>query len=241
MMPRSFGRRVIAGVALVTLLLAFPATAAATITGGCTGEGHSTSSSANLTADSEWHLKRDDVAGGSGTAPSPMKAATVSAYGLGLAIPIAAGTSEDGDTAGSVEGVSVSAYATLGQRFVVAGSATGDGTPCSGRIEIIIDDVNPVLSVLGGGGILLAVLGLLGVLSMMRGRSSLSRRIVSALVGAVGGLGAALALEQFRVLDPTQLIGLFIVIGAAVIGFVTAGMFSGRPETPMAGAGAGPA
>jgi hypothetical protein len=58
------GRRFAVGGVLVALALAFPSSAAAVIAGGCTGEGHSTSSSANLTTDTIWHLKRDDVAGG---------------------------------------------------------------------------------------------------------------------------------------------------------------------------------
>ncbi len=48
----------------------------------------------------------------------------------------------DGDTAGSVDGISVEPYAILGHRFTVAGSASGEGAPCSGQIVIILDDVD---------------------------------------------------------------------------------------------------
>ena len=225
-MTNSFGRRLTTLVAVGGLLLTFPAVAGATITGGCTGEGHSTSSSANLTTDTVWHLKKNDVAGGSGTAPGPIKNASVGAYALGMALPIASGTSDDGETAGGIDGVSVSTFAILGQRFMVGGSGTGDAN-CSGQIQIIIDDVNPLLTVFGGGGLALAILGLLVVLRMARGGKSLGRRLIDGLFGGVGGLGLALTLEQFGVLDPTQMIGLFILIGAAVVGLLSTGILGG--------------
>jgi hypothetical protein len=217
-------RRSALGAAIVVLLLAFPTSAAATISGGCTGEGHSTSSSANLTSDTIWHLQRDEVAGGSGTSPAAMHSASVSAYGLGLGMPIAGGTSEGGETSGSLDGVQVSTYAVLGRQFVVAGSATGDAQ-CTGQIEIIIDDVQAVFTVLGGGGIILGVLGLLGMLLLARGERGFGNRIVSAFLGVLAGVGLGLAAEQFGLLDPTKPIGLFLVIGLAVVGFLTAGLF----------------
>jgi hypothetical protein len=234
-MPSGFVRRLVAVVAITGVLLVFPATAAATITGGCTGEGHSSGGSgANLTSDTEWHLTSEDTAGGSGTAPSPMHAANVAAYALGIGLPIAGGTSDDGETAGSVEGVSVSTYAILGHRFVVAGSATGEGAPCSGEIEILIDDVNTLYTILGGGGIILALIGLIALLLFARGERGCANRVLSAIFGGLGGLGGALALEQFEVLDPTEPIGLFILVGAAILGFVTSGLFGGGASVESA-------
>lgn len=235
-MSSASGRRLTALVAAALLLLAVPASASATITGGCTGEGHSTSSGANLTTDTEWHLKSSDVAGGSGTAPAKMKAASVSAYALGIALPIASGTSEDGETTGSVEGVSVSNYAILGARFTVGGSATGDGS-CSGEIQIILDDVNPLFTVLGGGGIILALIGLLAVLLLGRGEGGCMSRVLGAFFGGLGGVGGALAAEQFDLLDPTEPMGLFVAIGAAILGFIVPGLFSGKPDAPAPSVG----
>jgi hypothetical protein len=216
-------RRSAASVAIVALLLAFPGSVGATITGSCTAEGHSTSSSANLTSDAVWHLQRNDVAGGSGTSPELMRSATVSAYGLGIGIPIAGGKSESGEKAGSVDNVQVSTYAVLGRRFLVAGSAIGD-TICTGQIEIIIDDVQVVFTVFGGGGLFVALVGLLGMLMFARGERGVANRVVSAILGGLAGIGLGLAGEQFAVLDPTQPIGLFLVIGLAVVGFLTAGI-----------------
>jgi hypothetical protein len=209
------------------MLLAFPGTAAATIRGGCTGTGTATSSTVDLTTATEWHVKKDDVGGGTGQSPSKVKSASVGASALGISIPIASGTSKDGETQGSVSGVSVSLFAALGARFVVSGSADNG---CSGEITIIIDDVNPLLTLLGGGGLLIALLALLVVLAMTRGSSGLMRRLVDAFFGLIGGVGLSLALEQFGVLDPTELIGLLIAIGTAIIAFLTCGIFGGGKE-----------
>ena len=223
-------RRGAAVMAVAALLLALPAAVSATITGGCTGEGHATSGSVNLTSASEWHIQSADVGGGSGTAPAPIKAASVGAYAAGIQIPIASGTSEDGETAGSVEGVSASLFATLGKRFVIAGSGTGD-VSCSGQITMIIDDVNPLLTVLGGGGLLLALIGLLAIIMAARSNGGAGARIGAFLLGGLGGLGLALALEQFGILDPTQPIGLIIALIAAVLGLLLAGRFGPKIQT----------
>ena len=220
-------RRLAAGAAVVALLLAFPAAVAATITGGCTGEGHATSGSVDLTTATEWHVKRSDVGGGSGTAPAPIRAASVSAYGAGLPIPIASGTDPDGKTSGSVDNVSVSTLAILGARFIVAGSGTGDAN-CNGQITIIIDDVHPLLTVLGGGGLLLAVIGLLAIIMGARSDAGWGSRILAFVLGGLGGLGLGLALEQFGMLDPTQPIGLGIAVIAAVLGLLVAGRLGSR-------------
>ena len=162
-----------------------------------------------------------------------MHSANVAAYGLGLGIPIAGGTSASGETTGSVDGVQVSTYAVLGRQFVVAGSASGDAQ-CTGQIEIIIDDVQAVFTVLGGGGIILGILGLLGMLLFARGERGFANRLVSAFLGALAGVGLGLAAEQFGLLDPTKPYGLFLVLGLAVVGFLTAGLFGRRGPQPLA-------
>jgi hypothetical protein len=229
-MSRASIRRGSAVIAVIAMLLALPAAVAATIVGGCTGEGHAASGSVNLTTATEWHVRPSDVGGGSGTAPAPVKAASVGAYAAGIQIPIASGTSEDGETTGSVEGVSVSLFAALGARFVIAGSATGDAT-CNGQITVIIDDVNPVLTVFGGGGLLLALIGLLAIIMGARSRGTTAVRGLAVLFGGLGGLGLALALEQFGILDPTQPIGLLIALVGALLGLGMAGRFGPKVQT----------
>jgi hypothetical protein len=144
-----------------------------------------------------------------------MRNASVSAHGLGVPIPIAGGTSHDGKTEGSVDGVQVSTYALLGRQFVVAGTASGDAQ-CTGQIEIVIDDVQTIFTLFGGGGIILGILALLGMLLATRGERRLTGRIVSAFLGALAGIGLGLSAEQFGLLDPTQPIGLFLVVGLVI-------------------------
>lgn len=240
-MSMSMVRRLTLGAATLIATLAMPLAAAATVGGGCTAEGHSTSTGANITSATEWHLQKDDVAGGSGTAPSKMTSARVAAYALGLGLPIAGGDSKPGDegnTAGSVDGVSVAMYAILGKRFVVGGSASGPGGSCAGQILIILDDVNPLFTLLGGGGILIAIVALLILIGLSRGGGGCLSRLVGGAFGLLGGTGAALAGEQFGVLDPTQVIGLIIAIAAGVVGFFLPGLFGGGGDTPAPAAGA---
>jgi hypothetical protein len=233
-MSLSSARRLVAGLSLAVLLLAYPGVVGATIEGGCTGEGHSTSGGVNLTTDTVWHMRSTDVAGGSGTSPVPMRSASVGAYALGIQIPVAGGTSEDGKTAGSVDGISLATYAILGHRFIVAGSATGDGQ-CNGQIEVLIDDVDPLFTALGGGGIILALIGLLAMLLFARSEGGCLNRVLSSIFGGLTGVGIGLAGEQFEFLDPTQPLGLFLVVGLAIVGFVTCGALGGgEPAAPAA-------
>jgi len=109
-----FGRGAVASALALWLLV--PGTAAVTIEGPCTATGTSSSGSVNLNTATEWHLRSTDTAGGSGVSDVIMTEGSVSAYGLGIAIPIVGG-SGDGDLHGSVDGVQVSTYAILGHRF----------------------------------------------------------------------------------------------------------------------------
>jgi hypothetical protein len=230
-------RRLAAAAALVGALLTWPATAAATITGGCTGTGTATSSSVDLTTATEWHVKKADVGGGQGQGPAA-KSGSVGAYALGIRIPIASGTDPVGKTTGSVDGVSVSWFAILGHIFTVAGSADNG---CAGQITIIIDDQDPLFTVLGGGGALLGVLGGLLVLRTMRGGRGIGKRLLDTVYGVVGGTGAALAAEQFEVIDATSFLGLAIVTGAAAFAFLTCGILGGGKKKPPVVSGSAPA
>jgi hypothetical protein len=233
---RTSARRALStAVVAAGLALVVPAMASATVDGGCQVTGTSTSGgSIDLTTAAEWHLKKSDVAGGSGTAPSEQTAATVNAYALGLSLPIASG-SGDGGTEGSVQGVSVESYAVLGARFTVGGSSVGEGGGCSGQVLIIIDDVNPLTTVLGGGGVAAAVIGLLVLLATMLKGGGMGSRLVGAVFGALGGAGLGLALAQFGILDATSLVGLAIVVVAAVLGLLVPGVLNrGVPELPAA-------
>jgi hypothetical protein len=206
--------------------------ASATVTGGCTVTGTATSGSIDLTTAAEWHLMRSDVAGGNGTAPTEQTAASVSVYALGLALPIASGEG-DGDTQGSVSGISVEPFALIAKRWTVAGSSDS----CSGNVLVIIDDVEPYTTATGGGGIIVALVA--GGLMLLTSRGSgIGSRILGGLLGGVAGLGAALALEQFGVIDPTTFVGLGIVGVGLVVGFLVGGHGSGSTAEPDSDQGA---
>jgi len=229
-LQRALRLAIIAGLAAA---LAIPGLAHATINGGCTASGQSTSGSVDLTSATEWHLKSTDTAGGEGQSPAQMTSAEVHAYVLGLAIPIASGTG-NGGTSGAVTGVSVAPFAILGHRFTVAGTASGQGA-CSGEITIILDDVNPALTAFGGGGLLLFAVGVVAILLGARSSGGLPRRILVAVLGGLGGAGLGVALAQFGVLDATSLVGLALAIGGLVLGFVITGPL-GRGASPAGGA-----
>ena len=230
-------RRIVVSIPFViALACAIPAAVAATVSGGCQVEGTSTSGGTiDLTTAKEWHLKKDDVAGGSGTSPVDQTSASVGAYALGLQLPVASG-SGNGGKSGSVQGVSVAAYSALGQRFVVGGKSND----CSGQVVIIIDDVNPAMTALSGGGIGALVVGLLVLLGTMLLGGGILSRIVGVLFGALAGLGLALALEQFGVIDPTTFIGLGIAIAGAILGLILPGTLH-RGSSKDAGTAGAPA
>lgn len=231
-MSRSCVRRLGAAILVLTTGLALPALAAATVEGGCEVTGTSSSGgSIDLTTATEWHMLSTDTAGGSGTAPSEMTSATVGAYALGLRLPIASGEG-DGSTSGSVDGVSVETYAILGARFVVAGEASGKGGACSGEVTVILDDVDPLFTALGGGGILTSVIAMIVLLALAKGDGGCAGRVLGGLFGGLGGIGLALALEQFGLLDASEPFGIVVAIAALVLGLWSPGRLSGGTAAP---------
>jgi hypothetical protein len=225
----------LAGIALLgAMSLVLPATASATITPPCSGSGQAASGNVDLTTATEWHLKTTDEVVGQGSTTIPMKTASVSAYAFGgIAIPIAS-ASGTGATEGSVNSVLVSSYAFLGSRFYVAGVASGDGGSCSGSIVIIIDDVNPVVTVLGGGALAVLVIGLIGILLGTRLTPTIGNRVFVAIIGLLGGIAAALAAGQLGILDPTQPVGLVLPLLGLVAGFGLCGTMRQKDLTPAA-------
>jgi hypothetical protein len=225
----------LAGLFGLFLLLAFPSMTSATINGGCHAQGDSTSGgTVDLTTLDEWHLKSTDLVSASGSAPTTMTSASVSAYALGMSIPIASG-SGTGGTKGEIDSLDISTFGMLGARFTVQGSASGPGGSCSGTITIVLDDVNPLMTVTGGGGIA-AVLGaaIAIVLGAVFGGGLLSR-VLGGLFGALGGLGLGLSLEQFGLLDPTSPIGLIVLLVCVVVGLIVPGILHSQAAAPSPG------
>jgi hypothetical protein len=177
-------------------LAALPGPAAATVRGGCEVSGTSTSGGPiNLTTSAEWHVRSTDRISGSGTAPSPQTYATVRATGLGFPIPLGGGPA-DPATAASSDTFEISALSVLGKVFLISGYSTGPGPGCDGEVLVIIDDVNPILTVLGGGGLIAVLIGLAGFGWGLRGPGGVLRGGVGIVSLALAGVGGSLALQQ---------------------------------------------
>ena len=93
---------------------------------------------------------------------------------------------------------------------------------------IVLDDVNPLFTLLGGGGVAIAVICTLIVLLTMRMGGGIGSRIVGLLFGGLGATGLALALAQFAIVPADSIIGLTIALVGGVVGLVTPGLL--RPS-----------
>lgn len=178
------------------LLAAVPGSAAATVRGGCSVTGTSTSGGPiDLTANATWHVRSTDRISGTGSAPGPQTYATIKATALGFAIPLGGGPA-DPATAAESDTFEISALAVLGRVFLISGYSTGPGPGCDGEVQVIIDDVNPLLTVLGGGGLIAVLVGLFGLAWAVRKPTGLTRRGVGLVGLALIGAGGSLALQQ---------------------------------------------
>jgi hypothetical protein len=108
----------------------------------------------------------------------------------------------------------------MGGRFNLYYSIDGpdSGDQCSWSALVVLDDVNPLLTVFGGGALLFALIALLAIVGSARVRSRWWLRIGLAVFGAVAGIAAASALEQFAAIPWKS--GFFLGIGLAAIGLV---------------------
>ncbi|HEX9270281.1 MAG TPA: hypothetical protein VF998_10585 [Candidatus Limnocylindria bacterium] len=214
--------------------VALAAPAAAIIDGGCTATASATKSgSVDLTTASEWHLKTDDVVSGSGTAPSDQTFVQISAYALGVPIPILNGTGKG--KSGSAGPYAVSSYSWMAKTIVVSGASDS----CNGSITIIIDDTTPVATASGGGGAIVALIGLAGMVLSAMGPGGRGGRVAGGLSGVLTGLGLGLLAQQLGVLDARSLVGLALPAAGAVIGIGAAGALhrgGSRPGPKAAGA-----
>jgi hypothetical protein len=182
---------------------ALAAPVAATVDGGCTLTATSTSGgTVDLTTTRVWHLQSTDRVSAAASAPSPQTSVSVRAYAFGFALPVAGGTSA-GATAAETSDVSLSTFARLGRVFAVSGSTTAAGEGgCEGQVLIVLDDVDPMLTVLGAGGVMAAVLGALALLWSSRRPFGVGRWIGGVLAMLIAGAGVSLVLQQTA--DPPE-------------------------------------
>jgi len=183
-------------VVLVALSAALASSALATVSGGCTLRANSTSGgTVDLTTMRVWHLHSNDRVAAVASAPAAQTSVTVRAYAFGFAIPVTGGTS-DGTTAADASDIDISTFAILGRVFAVSGTSAGSGGGCDGQVLIVLDDVNPFLTVLGIGGVVAIILGLLGVVWATRRPLSAGRRIAGFVALLLAGAGLGLVLQQ---------------------------------------------
>jgi hypothetical protein len=174
--------------------LATPATAAASVDGSCTVTGTATSSGpVDLGTTDVWHVRTSDSLSITATSTEPMTGASGWISALGFDLPIGSATSS-GDLSISVDAVPASVVGVIGRVFVLSGRSNGASGGCLTHVQVIVDDVNPLLTVLGAGGLAAAVLGLLGLLRSAVGQA---RRVISGTLSlAVAGAGLGLVLQQ---------------------------------------------
>lgn len=197
---RSFAKRggvvALALAWLAALLAATTAPAAATVRGGCTAQGTSTSGGEiDLTTNAVWYVRSADTIQLFGQAPTGQTSATVRATAFGFAIPIGSGTA-DPSTEAESDTFEIETLAILGRVFLISGESTGPAGGCDGEVLLIIDDVNPIMTVLGGGGIVLVLVGLAGLGWAVRNPTSLVRRGVGVIGLVLAGIGISLVLQQ---------------------------------------------
>ncbi len=190
-------RRGFAIALAATALLANTAAGAdSTIRGGCTAVGTSTSGGViDLTTNAIWHVQSTDQIHLAGQAPTPQTSVSVKATAFGFAIPIGGGTADPNSSAES-DTYEISTLAILGRVFLISGVSSGPGGGCDGEVELIIDDVNPILTVLGGAGLAGLLIGLLGLGWAVRKPEGLRRRLVGLGALALMGIGGSLLLQQ---------------------------------------------
>jgi hypothetical protein len=193
--------------------------ALAEVTGGCTAQATATTSPGiDITTKSEWHLKNTDVVSGSGTAPSDQTTVTVSAWAMGVPVPVLNSTGNNGRS-GSAGPYAVSSYSWIAKVIPVSGKSD----TCSGSLTVYLDDVNPLLTAVGGGGAALGVIGLLLMAGTAFGRGGAAARIAGGIWGLVAGIGFGLLATQASLLDPRSPVGLAFPVVGLLLGAISAG------------------
>lgn len=231
--------------AIFAILIAFPASASATISGPCSatlnGESvdagrDSAGSAINVDYQETVPVEGSVRAGTASAVDYKLKVAGLSrSVGKNIAI------SSDKKSWGGTVGVKEYAWAAIGL-YEVVGTATTSAGPCTGTVYVCVTGKNPVTTVAGG---VAAGAGLLGALGIARGL--LSKKAMSPAQafaktgrgGFLGALGGVVLLQQGCVLPltPVTLAGAAVagVGGFGLIGLIVRKM-PGTAPVPATGA-----
>src|SRR6266702_638916 len=116
-------RRFVALAMALSALFALPALVSATVSGGCSVIGTSTSGgSVDLTTNPVWHVRSTDQISLAASAPFVQTDGTASIYAFGAAIPVSSGHSE-GETSYHTDSFDVATLSLLSRILVLGGAS----------------------------------------------------------------------------------------------------------------------
>jgi len=203
----------------IVFLAAAPASARATVNGGCTATAKaSKSGSVDLTTADVWHLRHEDVVNGEGKAPAAQTFAQVQVVTFGIGATILDG--KENSQSGTAGPYKVSDY----DRYTRVLLLTGKSNSCDGSLLIIVDDVNPLATLAGVVGVIVGVLALLGMLATLSLAPTFSSRAVGVVLGLLAGLGLGEVLQQVDFLDPRSWLVIALPAVGVFIGAIVPGL-----------------
>ena len=212
----------VAALAVVLLTMgAFAVPAGAEVGGGCVVTVNGQNVDQAHSPDTAFEFRKGDVIRVVGTSTAPVESYKVTArYGL-FGYPAKSGT-PTGDDLTWTGSVNVSDYARFGTGiYRFDGSSTG-AAPCSGWAYIRITGTFPLTTVAGASAAVLTVIGVVGMASAARppkgGKPGRGHRWRGSLFGLVGGVGAAVLLQQFGVVPMTPAVMVGVPLGSMLVG-----------------------
>lgn len=225
-------------VAIAFVLIAFSATlsASASSSGTCTVSGSSGSSTVDiggLEPGQPWRVRSGDRLSVEVTAPFAFRdpesfeeqAGGVTTFYFLASLGIMERHASVLWGSGAITGYDLARNAILGPRFGMGGAAYGpsEEDSCGWYVDIVVDDVNPFLTVFGGGALAVAALGIAGIIVAARRGRGRPARIVATILGGVSGAALFSAIGQFGLIAWDEPGGIGLLAGA-VIGLVASGV-----------------
>ncbi|GMU77530.1 MAG: hypothetical protein AMXMBFR46_03290 [Acidimicrobiia bacterium] len=217
-------RRLLQTVGLVPLavlalgMLAAPAGAQDSISGGCTVRFNGVDARKGHSPSSAFEYDEGDVIKVVGTAPGPITGYDVfMKYGF-LRYKAKSGTVTGQKTTwtGTAD---VDDYAKFGVGLYRAEGAS-TGTVCRGWAYIKINGPVPLATAAGAGAAVVALVGVAGMASAAAGKGTPGKghRWRGSLFGLLAGAGAAVLLQQFAVVPMTPAVMVGVPLGSAALG-----------------------
>ena len=120
--------------------------------------------------------------------------------------------------------------------YKVVATSIGAGFTCEAAalIDVQGDELDPLATVAGVGGLTLAIVGLFGLLAIAlnTGRGRSAQVLLGVFLGAMFGAGVGVLLQEFGVVYPTVPVSIAIVAAGIGVGFLLSVV--GLRTTPMA-------